>query len=108
MLIISLMDILDPFIELNIDLDPMRGLWLLISLPALLVLFITLVDRKPAHLESAGPPDRWSADIHIVIAFEIGHDLPGPKMKDLPQVDGSCRKFGIRFPWAMKRATGTI
>ena len=100
---------MDPLLELDIDLDPMPGHWLLISLPTLLVPFISLVDRKPAHLQLIeDTPDAGAADMDIVITFEIDHDLPRSKMIDLPQIDDLPQYFDVRGPGAMERATGTI
>jgi hypothetical protein len=87
----------------------MPGHWLLVSLPTLLVPFIALVDRKPAHLKLVeDTPDAGAADMDIVIAFEIDHDLPGSKMIGLPQIDDLRQYFGIRGPGTMEGTTGTI
>ena len=61
--------------------------------------FIALVDRKPAHLKLfEDTPDAGTADMDIVIAFEIDHDFPGSKMIGLPQIDDFREYFGIRGP----------
>jgi hypothetical protein len=53
-------------------------------------------------------PDAGAADMDIVIAFEIDHNLPMSKMVDLPQIDDFCQYFGIRGPGTMEGTTGTI
>lgn len=78
----------DSLQELDINLDPMPGHGLLVSLPTFQVSLISLIDRKPAHLQLVeDPPDAGAADVDIMIAFKINHDFPGPKMVGLPQID---------------------
>jgi hypothetical protein len=119
-LIVLFIDLQDPKARAIVDgrvliisltgiLDPMPRHWLLVSLPTLLVSFITLVDRKPAHLELfKDTPDAGVTDVDIVVAFEIDHDFPGSKMVVLPQIDDFRQYAGIRCPGDMERATGTV
>jgi hypothetical protein len=68
-----------------------------------------LVDRKHVHLELfEDSPNSRLADMDIMVAFQINHDLPGPKMITLSQVDDLSENFRLSCPGAANRPARAV
>jgi hypothetical protein len=99
----------DGFDELDVDLEPVAGKWLLVAFPAFLATGVALGDGQPVEAEpDQDVVDRGAGDRDVVVPLQIHLDLDRAEVVVLPQIDDLVDDVGVGGVRAVMRCARAV